>query len=85
MTAIEKVIYRLKTANKIKRSIANRNLLLTEKVPLCKGIEFIEPIMKAIIENQKIIFDYTKFEDANSKKRTLAPILLKRIEIFGMY
>ena len=82
LVAIEKVINRLNTANKIKSSISNRNILVTERVPLCKGIEFVEPIMKAIIENQKIAFDYAKFGDSNVKKRILSPILLKEDKNF---
>lgn len=75
--AIEKVLDNFNIARRTKELIADRTLLQTEKVPIIKGIEFIEPIIKAILEKQKITFNYRKFEDSNINKRTLAPILLK--------
>jgi len=77
LKTIEKVIDNFYIAKKTKESIANRTLLQTEKVTIIKGIEFIEPIIKSIIEKQEIIFDYRKFDDSCPTQRTLAPILLK--------
>lgn len=82
LIAIEKVIDRLNTIDKMKDSFSNRNILLTERIPICKGIEFIEPIITAIIKNQKITFDYTKFGEETAQMRTLDPILLKEDKNF---
>lgn len=82
LRTIEKVIDSFSFAKRTKDLIANRTLLQTEKVPIIHGIEFIEPIIKAIIEEQEIIFDYKKFEDTNPKKRRIAPILLKEDKNF---
>lgn len=77
LRAVEKVIDNSGMAKETKKLIANRTLIQTEKTQISKGIEFIEPILKAILEKQKIDFDYKKFDDLNFSKRTLSPILLK--------
>lgn len=82
LKAIERVIDNISIAKKIKESIANKTLFQTEKVLLIKGIELIEPLMKAIIEEQEIRFDYRKFQDPNPQKRILSPIFLKEDKNF---
>lgn len=77
LIAIEKVLENFDMAKKTRKAIMNRTLMQTEKIISIKGVEFIEKILKAIVANQKIIFDYTKFESEPTKSRILAPILLK--------
>ncbi len=52
-------------------------MIQTEKTIVSKGIDFIEPILKAILEKQIINFDYKKFSDLSYSKKILLPILLK--------
>ncbi len=77
LVAIEKVLENSDLAKKTSQVIMNRTLLQTEKIIPIKGVEFIEKIVKAILVNQKIVFDYRKFESTTIKKRTLSPIMLK--------
>ncbi|MDR3669177.1 MAG: WYL domain-containing protein [Ignavibacteriaceae bacterium] len=82
LKAIEKIVDRIIIGKEIKKMIADRTLLQTEKAPIIKGHEFIEPIIKAIVENQKIIFTYSKFDGADPKRRELSPLLLKEDKHF---
>ena len=77
LNAIEKVIDNSGMAIETKNEIANRTLIQTEKTIVSKGIDFIEPILKAILEKQIINFDYKKFSDLSYSKKILLPILLK--------
>jgi len=82
LKAIEKVVDKLLIGKEIKKLIADRTLIQAEKAPICKGLENISPIMKAILENQKIEFNYAKFDQKESHIRVLSPILLKEDKHF---
>jgi predicted DNA-binding transcriptional regulator YafY len=82
LTAIEKVLENFDLAKKTREVIMNRTLLQTEKIIPIKGVEFIEKIIKAILANQKIIFDYKKFDSETTKRRTLSPVMLKEEKHF---
>lgn len=82
LQAIEKILSNFKMAKRTKELIANRTLIQTEKFPVIKGIEFIEPILKGIIEKRIIQIEYKKFDDLCSKTRELLPVLLKEDKNF---
>jgi predicted DNA-binding transcriptional regulator YafY len=82
LMAIEKVVNNISVTKSIRERVANKPLLLTEKITINKGNEFIDPILKAILEEQEITFDYQKFEDQAPQHRKFAPILLKEDKNF---
>jgi predicted DNA-binding transcriptional regulator YafY len=77
LKTIEKVIANSGIVKSTKELVADRALLQTEKIQMSKGVELIQPILKAILEKQIIEFNYQKFEDLNPNKKILSPILLK--------
>lgn len=77
LNAIEKVLDNFDMAKKTRKVFMNRTLMQTEKIIPIKGVEFIEKILKAIVANQKIVFDYKKFKSEKVKSRILSPVLLK--------
>lgn len=51
-----------------------------EKTPAAKGIEFLKPILQAIIKKEVIEITYQKFGDELVKKHTIHPYLLKEYQ-----
>lgn len=77
LKAVSKVIKNSDITPKIKNIAADRTILQLEKIPLIKGIEYIEPILNAIVDNLKIEIYYKKFQDTEPTKRVLSPVLIK--------
>jgi len=75
--AIDKVLGNYDITPKTKELVANRTILQLEKVPLVRGIEYIEPILKAVVKEVKIVIEYKKHDAAEPIKRILAPLLIK--------
>jgi predicted DNA-binding transcriptional regulator YafY len=74
-TTIERISNKVKLSRNAKEEI--ENYIQFESAPLVGGTEFLDPILNAIRNQNKICFTYKKFAGFEVKQYTFRPYLLK--------
>ena len=77
--AVEKINSEIKVSlsKKIGTEKDNSKLLFPETAPYVKGLDFIEPIINAILDKKKLKINYTRFQNKKAVDHLFNPYSLK--------